>query len=114
MPGSQGFTQAPCDVVLAWGGLLLQQVPPLECRQAFPEHVVVALALGSCSLCCDWFFNEAKEIPLKKNQSGFFLDEKAVLITVLCKQFLSVFVIFEDVQAVTEGFCWADLSYAML
>lgn len=60
------------------------------------------------------FFNEAKEIPLKKNQSGFFLEEEAVLITVLCKQFLSVFVIFEDVQAVTEGFCWADLSYAML
>lgn len=72
------------------------------------------MALGSCSLCCDWFFNEAKEISFEKNQSGFFLEEKAVLITVLCKQFLSVFVIFEDVQAVTEGSYWADFSHAML
>lgn len=102
---------------LAWG-LASGRASPAEgaslgATQAFSGHLGVTLALGSCPQGWGWLFNECKEIPLK-NRSGFFLEEVAVWITMLCKWFLSVFVIFEDVQAVTEGLHWAGFSHAML
>lgn len=103
MPGSTGlsFTQALHDEVLTLG-----RAPPSEGASSGAQtglfgHIVVTLALRSCSQCSGWFFNESKEIPLKISVGGFF-EEKAILITILCKQFLSVFVILEDVQAVTD------------
>lgn len=115
VPGSTGlsFTQALHDEVLTLG-----RAPPSEGASSGAQtglfgHIVVTLALHSCSQCSGWFFNESKEIPLKISVGGFF-EEKAILITILCKRFLSVFVILEDVQTVTDGLYWADFSSAML